>query len=182
MGRSLSSDPHFLNLPDSSRAGLWTLGVRLVTGYAIPYMEGMAQGQGQEPEVTRGLAKGSIKLGFSQGMGSEAQRTGPGQGSQFSAVRLAVGPAFHPSLLSLLPHCCSGLGYVLGSVVAELTGNWRWALRVSSTSFLSLCLTPWAGWDFPVSMAFATWHSTWRHVGCWILATRPHGEYGLWKL
>ncbi|XP_050018713.1 protein spinster homolog 3 isoform X3 [Alexandromys fortis] len=24
----------------------------------------------------------------------------------------------------------SGLGYVLGSVVAELTGNWRWALRI----------------------------------------------------
>lgn len=110
----------------------------LVVGYADPYMEGMAQGLGWEPEVTRGQTRG-----LSQGVGSEAAKNWlPSQGSQFPAVGLALGPASHPSRPSLLPCCCSGLGYVLGSAMAELTGDWRWALRVSFTSLLSLYTPP----------------------------------------
>lgn len=53
------------------------------------------------------------------------------------------------SLSFLLPVYRSGLGYVLGSVVTKLTGDWHWALRVSPASFSSLHFSPWSSRDFP---------------------------------
>lgn len=84
-----------------------------------------------------------------------------------------------------LPLCRSGLGYVLGSAVAELSGNWRWALRVSPASF-SL-LSPCAARDFPASGGLSPLArylvpgvgcsdiGSFRHLG-------PRVECALWRL
>ncbi|XP_045660804.1 protein spinster homolog 3 isoform X2 [Ursus americanus] len=47
-------------------------------------------------------------------------------------LRLALQPwtCPHPHCPFPLPLCRSGLGYVLGSAVLQLTGNWRWGFRV----------------------------------------------------
>lgn len=99
----------------------------------------------QEPEVIDDWNKGSGHLGLMYFLctvkGLWALRVGSRGGS--TQVRLALGSGSGPC-----PHCifslpfCSGLGYVLGSVVTDLTEDWRWALRVSLASFSSLCFPP----------------------------------------
>lgn len=86
-------------------------------------------------------------------------------------LRLALQPwtCPHPHCPFPLPLCRSGLGYVLGSAVLQLTGNWRWGFRVSPTSLLPSNPPGLAG-TFQPPVALATWHGRWRHGGCQTLA------------
>lgn len=58
---------------------------------------------------------------------------------------------------------CSGLGYISGASIASLTGDWRWALRVSKplSFFLKVVLPPRVMNDF--FMCLLSDHS---HTGC----------------
>ena len=88
-------------------------------------------------------------------------------------------PSSLPTPLSIL--CRSGLGYMLGSAVLQLTGNWRWALRVSPASCSSSDPPGQAG-TFQPPVAFATWHGSWRRGG-WsdVGSVRRLTERELWR-
>ena len=104
-----------------------------------------------------------------------------GRGTLAQAGLGVLGPPASPHSPFPPPLCCSGLGYVLGSAVTELTGNWRWALRVSPASFSSLCFPPWATGTFQSPVALAPWHSVWRHGGCSDVGSF-RAAYGPWPL
>lgn len=123
---------------------------------------------GVRPRVTQNLT-------FLGEWAQRMQRTvslGRGAGSLQSNCLEPFRPV--PHYLLSCSRCCSGLGYVLGSTVAELTGNWRWALRVSFTSFLSLRLPPGPTGTFQtpaglrhLASYLTPWGVGW---GCWLLS------------
>lgn len=101
-------------------------------------------GMGEEPEVPGDLTKGSGHLGLTWLPFPTERAVAAGSGSLGWEHGAQAGAA--PSR----PLCCSGLGYVLGSAVKALTGNWHWALRVSPLLFLPSAF-PLGRGDFPAS-------------------------------